>query len=200
MQTKAAIIGLAGLFVVATGVLAMGEKPESEALDAGSTATLPQKPVTSPLAMPGSCPSTANSVLLTFADAHTDATRAAIKAHDEEARMPEHAKADKPRAIQFIDLNNDGAEDFLALYQGSDFCGSSGCLVEIFINDGKGGYAGSNGFYGGKKFGVVLESLMNGYRQLMTPVQSRGLPGEQRLWRWNGSSYVNEVRCLGDTD
>lgn len=184
----------------------MGEKPQeqtapSETAQAeGDGFALPPEPAVSPIDIPNSCPSGVNGITLVFEDAHTDATRATIKAWDEATRDPKFIEPDKERAIQFVDLDNDGDEDFLALYSGINWCGSAGCLVEVFVNDGKEGYEGSQAFYTGKGDAVVLESVLNGFRQVITPMGENGLPSERYLWRWNGKEYVSDVRCLALAD
>lgn len=204
MQTKAAVIGLAGLFVVAAGVMAMGKKPEVapqepdvevERTQSGEPA-LPPSPMNPAVDVPSTCPSAVNGIILTFEDKHTDATRAAIKAYDEANRDPNFIEPDAERAIQFVDLDMDGDQDFMALYTGINWCGSAGCQVEAFVNDGNNSYSGGKAFYTAKGDAVMLEAVMNGFRQAITPVQDGGLPSERHLWRWDGNAYVSGVHCL----
>lgn len=209
MTSKTAFIGLAALALM-SGAYLVSQKDEAQPLadDASARAatvqvtgqgenSLPPAPENGiEIDVPGNCPNMANSMNLSFADSHTDATQAAIQAYEKTVHDGKFMEDGINRKIEFLDLNNDGEEDFVTLYTGINWCGSFGCAVEVFIHNEEGGYDGSRAFYSGEGNATVLEATQNGFRQMITPVRDGGLPSEQHLWSWSGSMYESEEHCL----
>jgi hypothetical protein len=193
MHTKTAMLGLAvllamgGLYVASHKASPMPEVPVD-----------PMAPMETGMLIerPELCPSAVNATVLTFEDTLTNEVKAVIDAFDETLADGEFTEPNKPRKIQYLDLNNDGKQDFVTLYTGENWCGSLGCSVDVFIQDDNGGYAASQAFYTTAGQSMVLESTANGYRQMIAPVQDSGLPNEQHLWEWTGEKYETEAHCL----
>ncbi|MCH2546321.1 MAG: hypothetical protein MK052_01750 [Alphaproteobacteria bacterium] len=205
MQTKSAIIGLAGLAVI-TGfymvstqnALSFSKQPlTSPDSDLSEMEKPPEAPAMTMVNIPENCPSMANSVPLVFNDEHTDKTREVIRAYEMQYRDGEFIEEGKTRYIQYIDVNNDGNQDFMTLYNGLNWCGSIGCVVEVFTQDANGEYTASQAFYTTKESSsYALQATHNGYMQMITPVQNALLPKQQHLWKWTGERYEANEYCL----
>lgn len=192
MQVKAVVIGL-GVLSIMAGLYVAGQKNWQNVAAPETEMPVESNALQETLQ---NCPSMANSTILTFEDTHTDVTKKVIKSYEQAALDSEFLEPDKPRRIQYMDLNNDGREDFVTLYTGMNWCGSLGCSVEVFIQNAEGGYDGSQAFYTSEGQSVVLESTENGYRQMLSPVQHGGLPGEHYMWEWTGKKYDSNKHCL----
>lgn len=132
-----------------------------------------------------SCPDMEGAVALQFEDEHTDTTFAAVKAYELEHHAKEFIEEGDTHLVEYVDLNNDGREDFVTLYNAKNWCGSIGCLMEAFVQQEDGSYHGSKLLYGRKGDLKVTNSVVNGYRQIIAKGDASTQDGTNQLWTWD---------------
>lgn len=147
-----------------------------------------------------SCPDMAGAVKLAFEDEHTEQTFATVKAYELENHANEFIEEGETHLIDYIDLNNDEREDFVTYYNAKNWCGSVGCLMEVFIQQEDGSYHGSKLLYGHKGDVQVTNSVMNGYRQIIAKGDAATPDGTNQLWTWddNTNGYKRYGNCHKD--
>jgi hypothetical protein len=88
-----------------------------------------------------------------------------------------------------FDLNEDGAEDFLAYISGTSyFCGSHGCKLEVFLGQ-KEGYSKLDQSWVAYDDLCLSKNTTNGFHDLLL-LSAPATNGKQyRTWSWNGKRY-----------
>lgn len=148
-----------------------------------------------PLEAVDSCPSLDNAIVLSFGDKHTDATWKAVKEYEKAIHANEFIEEGETHLIQYVDFNNDGREDFITLYNKNNWCGSIGCLMEIFLQQEDGSYKGTQFTFSSKNEVMVGERVENGFRQLIVTGAANSRAGENQLWTWDGERYKRYGNC-----
>lgn len=99
-----------------------------------------------------------------------------------------------------IDINNDGEEEVFAYNTLQDYCGSSGCTLNIYMKDHaerwfaiKFDHGDGVNTYGSV---AVLNAAAKGFHDLAFQLSD----GSYAVWRWDGEKYerLGEVRNLSD--
>lgn len=171
-------------------------EPEEVALVEEEPSAIEYYPEPDPYNVEDGCPDMEGAVTLNFDDEHSEATLATVKAYQEEVHVAEYLEeGDNIRLISYVDLNNDGRDDFITLYNGMNWCGSAGCLIEVFIQNEDGSYSGSPLTYGSKGDIRVTNGLFNDYRQLIISGKPDSRPGDKQLWNWIGDKYSRYGNC-----
>lgn len=202
MQPKTLIVSLAALASITGLALALQNvanyrdypkpppPPEEKTIPTEIPPPIPQEMMRAPV----QCPDPLGSIYLGFGDELTEEVREAIHAFEKANYDPALIET-VDRAVSYIDLNNDGRKDVLALYQGKNWCGMNGCLVEAYIQKENGGYTPSQAFYATKGTVMVMDAYKNGFRQILTPVRRASIGQEFHLWEWNGEKYRSDKTC-----
>lgn len=142
-----------------------------------------------------SCPSLDNAIVLRFEDKHTDDTWKAVKEYEKAIHANEFIEEGETHLIQYVDFNNDDREDFITLYNKNNWCGSIGCLMEIFLQQEDGSYKGTQFTFSNKDEVMVDQRVENGFRQLVVTGAANSRAGENQLWTWNGERYKRYGNC-----
>lgn len=203
MQPKTVIISLATLASITGLALALQNvanyrdypKPPPPPAEKAVATEIPPAIPPEMMRAPVQCPDPLGSIYLGFGDEITEEVREAVHAFEDANYDPTLVEPEIDRAVSYIDLNNDGRKDVLALYQGKNWCGMNNCLVEAYIQNENGGYKASQAFYGKRGTVMVMDAYKNGFRQILTPVNKGAIGQEYNLWEWDGEKYHSDRTC-----
>lgn len=143
-----------------------------------------------------SCPDMKDAVKLDFSDEMTEEIFTVVKDYEKKNHANEFIEEGETHLIDYIDLNNDGREDFVTLYNAKNWCGSIGCLTEVFIQQEDGSYHGGKLLYSRKDEVQVTNSVVNDYRQIIAKGDVSTPDGTNQLWTWDRD--VNGYKRYGN--
>ena len=96
-----------------------------------------------------------------------------------------------------IDLDGDGRDEIFVYPMGSIFCGSGGCTLFLFTENGDGlGLVDS--FPISRLPFIVSEQTTNGWRNLVRRESGGGAPPSWVLHTFDGEQYIESERMTGD--
>lgn len=144
-----------------------------------------------------SCPDMTGAVRLDFTGEMTEDIYTFVKDYEKVTRSNEFIEEGQTHLIDYVDLNEDGRMDFVTIYNARNWCGSAGCMVEVFIQNEEGGYSSHPFVYSAKGGIYVTNEVENGFRKVIVAGNPHSLDGTKQLWVWLNNAYKRYGNCPG---